>query len=69
MEVNKDAVCIVVVPKIGLVFIPVMPSKESGFGVNVQKVRKQSDTECKHKQINTLAFQNNCVFVRTFEKY
>ena len=29
MEVNKDAVCIVVVPKIGLVYIPGMPSKEA----------------------------------------
>ena len=29
MEVNKDAVCIVVVPNIGLVYIPGMPSKEA----------------------------------------
>ena len=29
MEVNKDAVCVAVVPKIGLVFIPGMPSKEA----------------------------------------
>ena len=27
MEVNKDAVCVVVVPKIGQVYIPGMPSK------------------------------------------
>ena len=33
--------------------------KGSGFGGNLQKVRNQSDTECKHKQIDTLAFQNN----------
>ena len=30
----------------------------SGFGKNLQKVRKQSDTECKYKQIATLPFQN-----------
>ena len=42
--------------------------KGSGFGRNSPKVRKQSDTECKHKQIDTLAFQNNCVFVRKFSK-
>ena len=29
MEVNKDAVCLVVVLKIGLVYIPSMPSKEA----------------------------------------
>ena len=29
MEVNKDAVCIVVMPKIGLVYIPGMPSEEA----------------------------------------
>ena len=29
MEVNKDAVCVVVMPKIGLVYIPGMPSKEA----------------------------------------
>ena len=29
MEINKDAVCIVVMPKIGLVYIPGMPSKEA----------------------------------------
>ena len=29
MEVNEDAVCVVVVPKIGLVYIPGMPSKEA----------------------------------------
>ena len=29
MEVNKDAVCVVVVPKIGPVYIPGMPSKEA----------------------------------------
>ena len=33
--------------------------KGSGFGGNLQKVRKQSDSECKHKQIDMLAFQNN----------
>ena len=33
--------------------------KGSGFGGNLQKVRKQSNTECKHKQIDMLAFQNN----------
>ena len=58
MEVNKDAVCVVVVPKIGLVYIPGMQSKEAVFGGNLQKMRKQSNTECKHKQIDTLAFQN-----------
>ena len=68
MEVNKDAVCIVVVPKIGLVDIPGTPSKESGFGGNLQKARKQSDTECKHKQMDMLPFQNNCVFVHKFLK-
>ena len=45
MEVSKDAVCIVVMPKIVLVYIPSMLSKEA-FGGNLQKVRKQSDTEC-----------------------
>ena len=30
--------------------------KGSGFGGNL---RNQSDTECKHKQIDMLAFQNN----------
>ena len=29
MELNKDAVCVVVVPKIGLVYIPGMQSKEA----------------------------------------
>ena len=29
IEVNKDAVCVVVMPKIGLVYIPGMPSKEA----------------------------------------
>ena len=29
MEVNKDAVWVVVMPKIGLVYIPCMPSKEA----------------------------------------
>ena len=29
MEVNKNAVCVVVVPKIGLVYIPGMPPKEA----------------------------------------
>ena len=29
MEVNKDAVCVVVLPKIGLVYIPGMSSKEA----------------------------------------
>ena len=33
--------------------------KGRGFGGNLQKVREQSDTECKHKQIDMLAFQNN----------
>ena len=28
MEVNKDALCVVVVPKIGLVYIPGMPSTD-----------------------------------------
>ena len=28
MEVNKDAVCVAVMPNIGLVYIPGMPSKE-----------------------------------------
>ena len=29
MEINKDAVCVDFVPKIGLVYIPSMPSKEA----------------------------------------
>ena len=57
-EVNKDALCVVVMPKMGLVYIPVCHQKKR-FGENLQKVRKQSNTECKHKQINMLAFQNN----------
>ena len=51
MEVNKDAVCIVVVPKIGLVDIPGMPSKEAVLAEIYRKCRnspKQSNTECKH---------------------
>ena len=59
MKVKKDAVCIVVVPKIGLVYVPGMPSRKAVLAGNLQKVRKQSDTECKHKQIDVLAFQNN----------
>ena len=31
MEVNKNAVCVVVVPKIELVYIPCMMSKEAVF--------------------------------------
>ena len=32
--------------------------KGSGFGGNLEKVRNQSVTECKQKQIDMLAFQN-----------
>ena len=39
MEVNKDAVCVVVVPKIGLVYIPGMPSKEAVLAGIYRKCR------------------------------
>ena len=67
MMSKLGAVCVVAVPKIGQVYIPGMPSKEAVLA-GIQNVRKQSDTECKHKQISTLAFQNSCVFVRKFLK-
>ena len=39
MEVNKDAVCIVVMPKIGLVYIPGMLSKETVLAGIYRKCR------------------------------
>ena len=60
MKVHKDAVCIVVMPNIGLAYIPVTPSKDVAL-----EVRKQSNTECKHKQIDMLEFQNNWVSENT----
>ena len=39
MEVNKDVVCIVVMPKIGLVYIPGMPSKDAVLAGIYRKCR------------------------------
>ena len=46
---------------IGLVYIPVRSSKVAVWAGIYGECRKQSDTESKHKQTDTLAFQNNRV--------
>ena len=51
MEVNKDAVCVVVVPKIALVYIPGMPSKEA---VLVGIYRKCENSPTLNVNINKL---------------
>ena len=51
MEVNKDTVCVVVVPKTGLVYIPGMPSKEA---VLVGIYRKCGNSTTLNVNINKL---------------
>ena len=46
MEANKDAICVVVVPKIGLVYIPGMPSNEAILGGVYEAVLAGINRKC-----------------------
>ena len=60
MEVNRDAVYVVVVPKIGLVYIAGMPSKEA---VLAEIYRKCGNSHPLNVNINKLI----CWYFRTTE--
>ena len=58
MEVNKDAVCLIVMLKIGLVYIPGMQSKEAVSAIIYRKCGNSTKLNVKITKLIRSQFQN-----------